>query len=394
MKNEFEVELERESERVFRFYRKGYKSESILAEMLDVDSFSLKCPDDLEMLKKRIRQDFIYQACTSFIECYDQYKSKRRLVCNKGIERETPSWRAGMIRCEKKGLFWAGLEKADDPSFVPSYCRLYTAEEMKLYENEYYYLATHLKNKTKIEKYLATQKSFINAKSYLLKGEKATIRMLKGEVLHPLITEEREFDLAFVRIIAGAMLVYHNPERFRHHAVKTGAIQSVTPDSKIQDLARELTERLADQKIKQPRGLGIALENLSEGRLPRSHDVQYSKELKGQRQAFVREITLLAQKCLLIDNGKKNRFPPAAILSAFGLVEQHENEKMVGPKTIENWQAKHDHSCHVNSFEDENYALGIPLTDHRFSSLYSHQSRKTKNRLSYSQAPHPRKPEK
>lgn len=376
MDKKFEEGLEAEFERECLAFIEKRPDASILADTLGIDSFSYTRPDNIELIKENLRQDFIHIACSDFVKLYDKYRITRRRVCHKEIERARPSWWAGYIRTEGQGRFWVDLEKADDPSFTPNYCSIYTADETKSDEEDYLRHAQELKSETRIERYLATQRPFINAKSYLLKGNKTSILMLSGEVLSPLITEEREFDLAFVRVIAGAMLAYNCPEQFESHALKAGAIQLVTPDSRTQDLAKELTDRLALRGIDQPRALRTYLSNLSQGRLPRSHDVQYSTDLKRQRQAFVREITLLGRRRFVIKNGKKNRFPPAAILAAFDLVETNDAENMVSSKTIENWQQKLDAERLANDIDDPDYALGIPLTDHRFNSLYNNSLHK------------------
>ena len=332
--------------------------------------------DDLSVIRRDYRQDRVGDACLKFIAAYDRYRVVRRLTCSREMYRQEPP-RAGTVKVKGQGIFRADFDQCDDPSFRPSYCSLYTQEETEKYAQEYEAIVKSLAEYEGVQNSLTqripfTDLSFRRPKTAFSRRSRA-VRLADGQTLHPSMTPERELDLAFMRVISGAVIAYLHPESFQAHAVKTGAVEELRPDERAQKAARKLYLTLTDQGIPLPITLTRHLRRIAEGQLPKS-SAEYKTSLRSRRKAFVREAVLLVRRLFSPGDDKKgNKISALVILPAFDAVDQGDEAAIPTSKTIENWQGELDAESFSNDIDDDDYALAIPLTDSLFGGLYEHR---------------------
>lgn len=123
------------------------------------------------------------------------------------------------------------------------------------------------------------------------------------------ISDERQFDLAIIRIIAGAAVVVLGPEWFPQEGPAAGSLDWVKPSKKLQTKMCTALEVAQEEGIVLPKTFERQLRMLAHGRPLIS---QY-KPTEKLLQLMVREITLINNRLFIISNSGKNRFPAKAI---------------------------------------------------------------------------------
>ena len=125
------------------------------------------------------------------------------------------------------------------------------------------------------------------------------------------ISDERQFDLAIIRVIAGATVVTLDPAWFSYEGPAAGALDWVKPSKKLQTKMRIALEVTQEEGIVLPQTFERQLRMLAHGRPLIS---QY-KPTEKLLQLVVREITLINNQLFTISNPGKNRFPVKAIVA-------------------------------------------------------------------------------
>jgi hypothetical protein len=146
------------------------------------------------------------------------------------------------------------------------------------------------------------------------------------------ISDERQFDLAIIRVIAGAALVTLDPEWFSHEGPAAGAVDWVEPSEKLQKKMRTALEIAQEEGTKLPILFEKQLELLACG-IPIIGQHEPTEKLL---QLMVREITLISNKLFTISNSGKNRFPAKAIVAIGEIL----NLKLPTERTIAKMQEK------------------------------------------------------
>ena len=125
------------------------------------------------------------------------------------------------------------------------------------------------------------------------------------------INDERQFDLAIIRVIAGATLVTLDPAWFSYEGPAAGALDWVKPSKKLQTKMRAALEVAQEEGIVLPQTFERQLRMLAHGR-PLIFQYKPTEKLL---QLMVREITLINNQLFTISNSGKNRFPAKAIMA-------------------------------------------------------------------------------
>ena len=190
--------------------------------------------------------------------------------------------------------------------------------------------------KDSLEGYLKTNHSeALNDIHNLLKKVHSVTVNLNSEYFYlglDEISDERQFDLAIIRVIAGATLVTLDPEWFSHEGPAAGAVDWVEPSEKLQKKMRTALEIAQEEGTKLPILFEKQLELLACG-IPIIGQHEPTEKLL---QLMVREITLISNKLFTISNSGKNRFPAKAIVAIGEIL----NLKLPTERTIAKMQEK------------------------------------------------------
>jgi len=146
------------------------------------------------------------------------------------------------------------------------------------------------------------------------------------------ISDERQFDLAIIRVIAGATVVTLDPEWFSHEGPAAGALDWVEPSEKLQKKMRTALEIAQEEGTKLPILFEKQLGLLARG-IP---IIGQHKPTEKLLQLMVREITLISNQLFTISNSGKNRFPAKAIVAIGEIL----NLKLPTERTISKMQEK------------------------------------------------------
>ena len=84
----------------------------------------------------------------------------------------------------------------------------------------------------------------------------------------PEAREQRELQLAIIRIIAGCLVVYFNPERFGVVGLRENEVTKIKPNGKTRKTAEAMLGALEEQGLLVEPVVGNALKSLSDGRMP------------------------------------------------------------------------------------------------------------------------------
>ena len=170
---------------------------------------------------------------------------------------------------------------------------------------------------------------------------KRELRSSKISVKHKYqsqLPEERLLELAILRLIAGAILAYGDPIRDYKRALKSGALDVLTPSSKAQKAATTLLSELKDQGLYLETEHDVLLEKIAFGEHPYSQP-QLVENKKLSIKNLVREVSVLSKQLFNIENQKENRFPVKSIQRILDVVGG-----TAAPRTIANHQSLFDDS--------------------------------------------------
>jgi len=120
-----------------------------------------------------------------------------------------------------------------------------------------------------------------------------------------------QLNLVLMRIVAGALLVYCDPLSFGYDAFLTGSATANLPSELNKKRAGELLMGLDEQGITLSLNSIIELKRIALGECPQKFPdlIENKQELIARN--LVREIAILSNALLIIDNGHANRLPVA-----------------------------------------------------------------------------------
>ena len=299
------------------------------------------------------RQQSVIDACDCFIKAHNDYIYHRYCVHyrlfskpNHAESKRDVYWfREGGVYRWFPGL---GRKKPDDCHrlYVGDWSSLMDRGEEELNSN-IYDEALEVINNSALEKYLNTT-DYYNRIVQAIKGKKHTkVYIPEGVTLHPKLAsedkpearEQRELQLAIIRIIAGCLVVYFNPERFGVVGLRENAVTQIKPNGKTRKTAEAMLGALEEQGLLVEPVVGNALKSLSDGRMP-SQLLKIESQPNLSRKALVREACLLSKHLLVIDNGHSNRLSVKAIQNILSLAGG--DAANISEKTIANYQRDHD----------------------------------------------------
>tara|TARA_B110000211_G_C14023809_1_gene528882 strand:+ start:473 stop:976 length:504 start_codon:yes stop_codon:yes gene_type:complete len=155
------------------------------------------------------------------------------------------------------------------------------------------------------------------------------------------MTADRQFELSVLRLIAGGLAVYCEPEWFSNDGIDEGVLEPVMPSIAVQKAVQKAIEQINKQGLE----LGItmhSLELIANGSLPVIENI--NPQLRSCSKGFqrlVREITILSGQLFDITSTGKNRFSTQAIQNILDLVEAPE----VDYRTIQRYQEQYEGGC-------------------------------------------------
>ena len=190
--------------------------------------------------------------------------------------------------------------------------------------------------KDSLEGYLKTNHSeALNDIHNLLKKVHSVTVNLNSEYFYlgvDEISDERQFDLAIIRVIAGAAVVVLDPEWFSQEGLEAGAIDYMGLNARVHKKMRIALKAVEDEGTALPEPFEKQLKLLASGRPLISQHKPTEKLL----QLMVREITLINNQLFTISNSGKNRFPAKAIVAIGEIL----NLKLPTERTISKMQEK------------------------------------------------------
>jgi len=164
-------------------------------------------------------------------------------------------------------------------------------------------------------------------------------------IIYPDAPEPLLLKLSIMRIIAGALLVYSDPLSFGYDAASVGAIKPNLLDIKTQKDTARLLARFDDKAVPVSLHTKVELMRIARGEHPqRTPDFIENKELSAQ--SLIRELSILSNAFLFIDNKKAHRLPSAVT---------HRILSIVDAPGCDRWIAKYQ-----KPFDDQ---VGGALTD-------------------------------
>ena len=146
------------------------------------------------------------------------------------------------------------------------------------------------------------------------------------------ISDERQFDLAIIRIIAGAAVVVLDPEWFSQEGLDAGAIEYAGLNARVHKKMQIALGAAEEEGTALPELFEKQLKLLASG-IPLISQYNPTEE---RLQLMVREITLISNQLLTISNSGKNRFPAKAIMAIGEIL----NLKLPTERTISKLQEK------------------------------------------------------
>jgi len=149
-------------------------------------------------------------------------------------------------------------------------------------------------------------------------------------------SEERKFELATLRIISGAFLVFYDPCNFGFRGVDAGLTNLDTPNVAIQNASKKLLNQINKQELYVGKVFYAGLERMAYG-WPVLMMPHFSENKDAKIKMLVREVALLSRRLFIITNDKACRFPAQALLRIFDLVKVPVSEK-----TIQRHQKEYD----------------------------------------------------
>jgi hypothetical protein len=169
-----------------------------------------------------------------------------------------------------------------------------------------------------------------------IKRELLSSKITVKEKYQNQIPEVRLLELATLRLVAGAILVYADPLRHDKRALECGVVEILTPSPKAQKAAKTLLEELKDQRLYLAPDHEISLGRIAFGKHPYSQP-QLVENKKMSIKNLVREVSLLSKQLFIIKNNKKKRFPVKSIQRILDVVGD-----TASPRTIADHQSLFD----------------------------------------------------
>ena len=146
------------------------------------------------------------------------------------------------------------------------------------------------------------------------------------------ISDERQFDLTIIRVIAGAAVVVLDPEWFSQEGLDAGAIDYIGLNTRVQKKMQIALAAAEEEGTALPELFKKQLKLLANG-IPLISQYNPTEE---RLKLMVREITLISNQLLIISNSGKNRFPAKAIMAIGEIL----NLKLPTERTISKLQEK------------------------------------------------------
>ena len=146
------------------------------------------------------------------------------------------------------------------------------------------------------------------------------------------ISDERQFDLAIIRVIAGAAVVVLDPEWFSQEGMDAGAIDYIGLNARVHKKMRIALDTVQEEGTALPELFEKQLKLLANG-IPL---IAQHKPTEKLLQLMVREITLMSNQLFIISTSAKNRFPAKAIVAIGKIL----NLKLPTERTISKMQEK------------------------------------------------------
>ena len=171
-----------------------------------------------------------------------------------------------------------------------------------------------------------------------LTSKNISLRIDSTSIYQGTESEERKFELATLRIISGAVLVFYDPWSFGFRGVDAGLTNLATPNVAIQNASKKLLNQINKQELYVGKQFYAGLERMANG-WPVLMMPQFSENKDAKIKMLVREVALLSKKLFIITNDKACRFPAQALLRIFDLVKVPVSEK-----TIQRHQKEYDDS--------------------------------------------------
>lgn len=294
--------------------------------------------DDYERSRKKLSYQVIKQPLNPMI--FKEYWVKEYGAFADGEEY-------GLFSLEKEGLsswredekgnivaFWSTKTKAYEiPEIsertkihVGDWCELKSQKEHQECAAEYEASMIELKT-TPFEDYLKGLSMFDRFLRVLL-SKNLTVRcqdvaypaaMVKEGCNIKRLSEDRAFELAAIRVMAGALIVYLDTLRFVRRGIKAGAVKVAKPSPRTRKAATALLAALEMQSLKIDADFRWSLERLEYGVLePSRLSIETTTDLR--RKGLIREVCLLSKQIFKTSNGKPKRFPVAAIQSILAII--------------------------------------------------------------------------
>ena len=198
-----------------------------------------------------------------------------------------------------------------------------------------YYYPDQLKYIHNMLKHVHSVSITLNPKNYFLGLEE--------------INDDRQLDLAIMRVIAGAIIVSLKPELFLENGEQAGALIQIKPNAHVQKKIQEALNACKSQGLELPHPLKPQLKLLANG-IPLSTQLEpTNKTLK----LMIREITLLGNHFFIINTSGKNRFSSKAIMAISEIL----NFRVPSERTIQSIQ---------ESFDGPDFDDAIPLSENLY----------------------------
>ena len=160
------------------------------------------------------------------------------------------------------------------------------------------------------------------------------------------ISDERQFDLAILRVIAGAASVALDPEWFSDAALEVGAVKHIIPNASVQKKMQNALDAVERQGLELPHPFKIRLKMLAHG-IPLITQYEPTEKIL---PLLIREITLISNHLFIINNSGKDRFSAKAIMAIVEIL----NLGTPSERTIQS----------IQELVEDEVELGSPLSLH------------------------------
>ena len=152
---------------------------------------------------------------------------------------------------------------------------------------------------------------------------------LRWSQYHP-APEALQLKLVLMRIVSGALLVYCDPLSFGHDAIAAGNTKPNLPNKQNKKRAEKLLAGLNKQGITLSLRTRIELTRISAGEYPKQDPDYITNNKRLLAKTLVREIAILSNALLIIDNKHANRLPIAITHKILSIVNASFSDEWVG----------------------------------------------------------------